>query len=247
MLRSISGIPKIVLLVPDYLKAGAEKTGADVKAIDPLYPNTLPRMNMKNVFGKPVPVGKRCEDLGIGFVSAEAVVALQNAFSEAQVPPHKLVTVIKKDGSTVQARARIGTPVKDVLEALHIETSQGDRVVLGGPMAGRALLSEEEPIEADTDGLLVQDKSEIVPSSDNHCVNCGECVRVCPAKMPVNMLIRYLENGRFEEAAQDFDLLSCIECGLCTYTCILRIPIFQYIMLGKQEIARIRSAEEAHA
>jgi electron transport complex protein RnfC len=247
MLRRISGVPKIVLLVPDCLKAEAEKAGADVKAIDPLYPNTLPRMIMKNLFGKPVPVGKRCEDLGIGFVSAEAVVALQKAFSEARVPLHKLVTVIRKDGSTVQAKARIGTPVKEVLKALHIETSQGDRVVLGGPMAGRALLSEEEPIEASTDALLVQDKSEIVPSSDSHCVNCGECVRVCPAKVPVNMLIRYLENGRYEEAAQDFDLLSCIECGLCTYTCIVRIPISQYIMLGKQEIARIRSAEEANA
>jgi electron transport complex protein RnfC len=61
------------------------------------------------------------------------------------------------------------------------------------------------------------------------------------------MLIRYLENDRFEEAAQDLDLLSCIECGLCTYVCILRIPIFQFIMLGKQEIARMGSAEGVHA
>jgi Na+-translocating ferredoxin:NAD+ oxidoreductase subunit C len=164
-----------------------------------------------------------------------------------QVPLYKLVTVIRKDGSTIHARARIGTPVKEVLRALQIETFQGDRVVLGGPMAGLALFSEEEPIEADTNAILVQDKGQIVPSSDSHCVNCGECVGVCPAKMPVNMLIRYLENGRFEEAAQDYDLLSCIECGLCTYVCIVRIPIFHYIMLGKQEIARIKSAEEAHA
>jgi electron transport complex protein RnfC len=247
ILRKISGIPRIVLLVPNYLKTRAEKTDADVKAVDPLYPNTLPKMIMRNLFGKPVPVGKRCEDLGIGFVSAEAVVALQKAFSEGQIPTHKLLTVTNKQGSTVQARARIGTPVKDVLRALRIQTTRGDRVVLGGPMVGRALVSEEEPIEADTDAMVVQDKHEIVPSSESHCVNCGECVRVCPAKMPVNMLIRYLENGRFEEAAQDLDLLSCIECGLCTYVCILRTPIFQYIMLGKQEIARIRNAGGAHA
>ena len=246
-LRKVSDIQKIILLVPDYLKKEAEKSGAEVRDMDPLYPNTLPKMVMKNLFGKTVPVGKRCEDRGIGFVSAEAVVALQRAFSEGQVPLHKLLTVIKKDGSTVQAKARIGTPVKDVLKALQIETSQGDRVVLGGPMAGLALLSEEEPIEADTNAILVQDKTQIVPGSDSHCVNCGECVRVCPSKMPVNMLIRYLENGRFEEAGQGYDLLSCIECGLCTYVCIVRIPIFQYIMLGKQEIAKIKSAEEAHA
>ncbi len=246
-LRNISGIQKIILLVPDYLKAEAEKTGAEVRAMDPLYPDILPRMVMKNLFGKTVPVGKRCEDLGIGFVSAEAVVALHKAFSEGKIPIHKLVTVIKKDGSTVQARARIGTPVQDVLRALGTATQHGDRVVLGGAMTGRSLLYEDSPVEVDTDAILVQDKSQIVPSSDSHCVNCGECVGVCPAKMPVNMLIRYLENGRFEEAAQDYDLLSCIECGLCTYACIVKIPIFQYIMLGKQEIARIKSAEEAHA
>ena len=246
-LRNISGIQKIILLVPDYLKTEAEKTGAEVRAMDPLYPDTLPRMVMKNLFGKTVPAGKRCEDLGIGFVNAEAVVALHKAFSEGQIPIHKLVTVIKKDGSTVQARARIGTPVQDVLSALGTATQHGDRVVLGGAMTGRSLLYEETPVEADTEAILVQDKSQIFPVSDSHCVNCGECVRVCPAKMPVNMLIRYLENGRFEEASQGYDLLSCIECGLCTYACIVRIPIFQYIMLGKQEIARIKSAEEAHA
>lgn len=247
ILKRISGVPKIVLLVPDYLKAEAEKTEAEVKMIDPLYPNTLPTMIMKNLFGKPVPVGKRCEDLGVGFVSAEAVVALQKSFLEGKAPIHKLMTVIRKDGATVHARARIGTPVKDVLSALEIATHHGDRVVLGGPMTGRTLFSEEAPVEGDTDVILAQDKSQMVPSSDSHCVNCGECVRVCPAKMPVNLLIRYLENGRFEEAAQDLDLLSCIECGLCTFVCVVRIPIFQYIMLGKQEVARIKSAEQAHA
>jgi electron transport complex protein RnfC len=246
-LKSVSGIQKVVLLVPDYLKAEAEKTGAEVRGMELLYPDTLPRMIMKNLFGKTVPVGKRCEDLGVGFVSAEAVVALHKAFSEAQIPLRKLMTVIRKDGSTVQAKARIGTPVKDVLSAIGVTTQHGDRVVLGGAMTGRSLLYEEAPVEFDTDAVLVQDKTQIVPGSDNACVNCGECVRICPAKMPVNMLIRYLENGRFEEAAQGYDLLSCIECGLCSYACIVRIPIFQYIMLGKQEIARIGSAEEAHA
>jgi electron transport complex protein RnfC len=247
MLKEISGIPRIVLVVPDYLKAEAEKTGAEVRGMDLLYPDTLPRMIMKNLFRKVVPAGKGCEDLGIGFVSAEAVVALYKAFSEAKIPIHKLMTVIRKDGSTVQAKARIGTPVKDVLSGLGIETQHGDRVVLGGAMTGRSLLYEEAPVEADTEAILVQDKSQIIPSSDSPCVNCGECVRACPAKMPVNMLIRYLENGRFEEAAQGYDLFSCIECGLCSYVCIVRIPVFQYIMLGKQEMARIKSAEEAHA
>jgi len=51
------------------------------------------------------------------------------------------------------------------------------------------------------------------------------------------MLIRLLENGLYEAAAREYDLLSCVECGLCSYVCMMRIPIFHYIMLGKHELA----------
>ena len=82
--------------------------------------------------------------------------------------------------------------------------------------------------------------------SDTHCVNCGECVRVCPAKMPVNMLIRVLENRMYDEAVQTYDLLSCVECGLCSFVCIARIPIFHYVMLGKYEYDRMKKAEASN-
>jgi electron transport complex protein RnfC len=94
---------------------------------------------------------------------------------------------------------------------------------------------------------MIQDAASITHGLDIPCVNCGECVRACPARIQVNMLIRLLENGLFEEAAREYDLLSCIECGLCSYVCIARIPIFQYIMLGKSEFGRIQAAEESHA
>jgi electron transport complex protein RnfC len=61
------------------------------------------------------------------------------------------------------------------------------------------------------------------------------------------MLIRVLENGLYEEAANEYDLLSCIECGLCSFVCTARIPIFHYIMLGKYEFTRIETVEEPNA
>ena len=68
-----------------------------------------------------------------------------------------------------------------------------------------------------------------------------------PARIPVNMLVRLLENGLYEEAADTYDLHSCIECGLCSYVCIGRIPIFHYIMLGKHELAGRSTVEESNA
>jgi electron transport complex protein RnfC len=90
---------------------------------------------------------------------------------------------------------------------------------------------------------MVQTGREITPARILPCINCGECVRACPANIPVNMLIRLLENRLYEMAVSEYDLLSCIECGLCSYVCVARIPVFQYIMLGKNEYLKLKSEE----
>jgi len=246
-IKRITGVNTVILLLPPELTPLVEDMDVAVKTMAPVYPDTLPEMVIKSTLGKEVPAGQACEALGAGFINAEAVAALASAFGQGLMPVDKVLTVIKKDGSAVHVKARIGTPVKDILEALQMETSHGDRLVLGGPMRGQALYSEDAPIGWDTDAVMVQGSEQIVKSSDNQCVNCGECVRACPARIPVNMLVRLLENGLYEETVSQYDLLSCIECGVCSYVCIARIPVFHYIMLGKYEFARIQSAEEANA
>jgi electron transport complex protein RnfC len=61
------------------------------------------------------------------------------------------------------------------------------------------------------------------------------------------MLVRFLEAGQYEEAADNYDLLSCIECGLCSFVCVSRIPIFQYIKLAKYELDRAKASAETEA
>jgi electron transport complex protein RnfC len=246
-LKKITRASRIFIVAPAGLTAEAEKTGVLVHAIDPVYPNTLPEIIAKNILGRAIQTGKTCEEMGIGFINAEAVASLAHAFKEGKIPVDKIVTVINKDYIPVNVRARIGTPVKNVLEALNIETEHGDQIVLGGPMTGTAIYSDDMPISPDTDAIMVLDRAHIVTGSGNHCINCGECVRACPARVPVNMLVRLLENGLYEEAAEQYDLFSCIECGLCSYVCVAQIPVFHYIMLGKYEFSRILSAEESNA
>jgi electron transport complex protein RnfC len=113
-------------------------------------------------------------------------------------------------------------------------------------MRGVATYSEELPVEPDTDGIVVQSDAGSAQVTDYPCVNCGECVRICPVKIPVNMLVRFLEAGLYEDARALYDLDCCIECGLCSYVCISRIPIFQYIRLGKYELSLMEIAEEAN-
>jgi electron transport complex protein RnfC len=245
-LKKITGVDRIVMTVPESLVQQASTTGADVKSVSATYPSSLPHMIMKNVLGEVVSAGDSVEDAGAVFMSAEAVAALGAASQAGQLRVTKIVTVVGKGGNTTSVRARIGTPLKDVLQACNISLNDRDRLILGGPMTGAAAYSEELGVEPGTDGIVVQDERSSAQVTDYPCINCGECVRICPVKIPVNMLVRFLEGRFYEDARALYDLDCCIECGLCSYVCISRIPIFQYIKVGKYELSLIETAEAAN-
>ncbi|MFO8047505.1 MAG: 4Fe-4S dicluster domain-containing protein, partial [Desulfosudaceae bacterium] len=247
LIKKIFAVQKIVLAVPDNMVAEARAAGVEVEGVDMSYPAANPRMIAVKIAGQPIPAGTSCEEAGIFFVSAEAVASVARAYEARQIPQQKVITVIRKDGERSLVSALIGTPVGHVLEACSQEVSEGDRIVFGGPMKGMAVYTEAYPVRPDTDAIMVQDAGDIPGVSDRACVNCGECVRVCPARLPVNVLVRYLEAGEYAEAVDRCDLQSCIECGLCAFVCPARIPVFQYIKLGKYEFARLNAAEAENA
>lgn len=246
LLKKTTGAEKIIFAVPRHLQQEALSVNAIKKIIDLQYPAALPEMIMKDVLGQVAPAGKSCEDMGVFFISAEAVASIGRAFKKGVIPVNKKITIIKKDGTACLVSARLGTPLSSIFKALNINLNEKDRVILGGPMTGSAVYSEDHPVLSDTDAIIIQDCSEIPLVSDYPCINCGECVRICPVNVPINMLVRFLEAGLYEEAAYEYDLLSCIECGLCSYVCTAKIPIFQYIKLGKYEFSCLQTEEEAN-
>lgn len=242
---------RVILAAPDNLQNIAKQTAPDevtVSTLKPVYPNGLPNLLVHKITGKEVPEGGTPEDIGILVISVEKLLAMVHLLRDGKPQIEKVLTVAGKGIPSPRIlKVRIGTLVSDILSHCGVVPEDNDQLIIGGPMRGTAYFSPDYPITEHSDAVIVQDAKEIIEVTDNPCVNCGECVRICPVHLQPHLLGRYSEFNLFSET-QRYEIDACIECGLCAYVCTARRPTLQYIQFAKDMLRKeeetIRKEEE---
>ncbi len=173
-------------------------------------------------------------------VTLETALAALDAVRDGKIQQTKVLTVIGLAGKPVaNYRVPLGTRIKEVLDAAGIEPAERDKVLAGGPMRGFAQYSTSGAVDAGVDAITVVAAGDVVPWSDEPCINCGHCIDVCPTHLQVQLIGRYAEFELFDRTLE-LDIDQCIECGLCASVCTGRRPLLQLIRLAKREVEAAR-------
>lgn len=190
--------------------------------------------------GLPADIGVICQNVGTAAAVHRAVVLGQPLIS-------RIVTVTGR--GVRQARnleVRLGTLIADLVEDCGGYTAEAERLILGGPMMGFALPSDDRPIVKSANCVWVAGRSELPePTAPLPCIRCGACADACPMNLLPQQLYWYARSEQIDRSL-DYRLYDCIECGCCDLVCPSHIPLTQYFRAAKgAAVARQREREQA--
>lgn len=205
--------------------------------IPTIYPTGGEKQLIQTLTGKEVPSGKIPADIGIVSINVGTVHAIQQAVIEGKPLTSRIITItgegVKKPHNL---DVRIGTPIKALIDVCHGYTKHADRLIMGGPMMGFALLNDEIPIIKATNCILVASKQEVVTEKQAMpCIRCGLCASACPVSLLPQQLYWYSRSEQLEKAGT-LNLLDCIECGCCDVVCPSHIPLVQHFRYAKSTL-----------
>jgi len=131
-------------------------------------------------------------------------------------------------------------------KASTVNTSEKSkpRIIMGGPMMGFTLSSDELPIIKSSNCILAPSQKEL-PANDiaSACIRCGLCTEACPADLLPQQLYWFSKAGELDKAEQH-NIADCIECGACSYVCPSEIPLVQYYRHAKGAIKEERASQQ---
>ncbi|MCT4705691.1 electron transport complex subunit RsxC [Enterobacteriaceae bacterium H16N7] len=213
----------------------------ELRVIPTKYPSGGAKQLTQILTGMQVPQGGRSSDIGVLMQNVGTAFAVKRAIIDGEPLTERVVTLtgeaVAQPGNVW---ARLGTPVRHLLEFADFRPTHDQQVIMGGPLMGFSLPWLDVPVVKITNCLLAPSADEMgEPEPEQSCIRCSACADSCPADLLPQQLY-WFSKGQQHDKATAHNLKDCIECGACAYVCPSSIPLVQYF---RQEKAEIREME----
>ncbi len=189
------------------------------------YPKGAERVLVYETTGKTMNAGVLPAQLGVILDNVSTVGVMAEYFKTGMPIVRRRVTV---DGDAVAEPKNvfvpIGTRISDLVEFCGGYKKEPRKIVMGGPMMGRATKSDESPTMKNTSAVLCFSKDMAEVKEETACLNCQRCHTACPlGLMPSIFADAYRDKD--VDRLMKFNVMQCMECGSCSFTCPARRPL----------------------
>ena len=197
------------------------------------YPQGAEKVLVQSCTNRVIPLGKLPADVGCLVMNITSVAFLADYLKTGMPLVKKRVTV---DGSAIAKPQNvivpIGTRIADIVEFCGGYSQPPQKLLMGGPMMGIALTTDEQPVLKQNNGILAFGEKDASLPKPTACIRCGRCVSGCPMNLVPTHLEKFAELGNIEELDR-LGIMCCMECGTCAYNCPAHRPLVHAIRLGK--------------
>lgn len=240
LLKPLLGVEKAIVAVeenkPEAIRILREKAGElfTVHQLPSNYPQGAEKVIIYHCTGRRVEEGQLPADQGVIVMNVTSLGNLIRGLKTGLPLTHKRVTV---DGDCVakpmNVLVPIGTPIRDLLAFCGGLTGTPEKLIMGGPMMGVPMYTDDYPILKNTNAILALSDDILRERPATQCIRCGKCIAACPFDlMPTAFARAYEERDAAELVRLKVGL--CMECGCCAYVCPAHRPLVQSHRLSKQ-------------
>ena len=238
--KAIVGIeinkPDAILLLN---KLAKNYPGIEVEALQIKYPQGSEKQLIHAMTGRMVAPGALPASAGVIVQNVGTAYAVYEAVAKNKPLIERVVTVtgkgLSKPGNFL---VRIGTPISDLIKAAGGLPENTGKVIIGGPMMGKAIANLNIPVTKGMSGIVLLPVEEAVRLEEVTCIRCARCVEGCPMNLEPYLLMALSGKG-FWERAEANHITDCMECGSCSFTCPSCRPVLDYIRSGKSQVGKI--------
>jgi electron transport complex protein RnfC len=200
-------------------QAAANDPAISIITLKSQYPQGAERVLIYETTGKSLPPGKLPAEIGVLVSNISSVAFISRYFKTGMPLIRKRITV---DGNAVTTPknlyAPIGASIYDVIQFCGGYKTVPRKILMGGPMMGRAIYDDKKALIKNNNAILAFDEEQVRELPETACIKCGRCVQACPLNLMPTYIAKAYESEDLD-ALKKLKVTICMECGCCSYVC----------------------------